>query len=224
MLVSSFLNFIKKIGRLGALMEALTEFIITHAGNAHYLIFGLLMLAGLNIPVSEDLMIIMSGMLAATVVPENLILLFTWTFLGCYLSDWESYWLGRLLGPRIWEWGWFSGRIRRGHVRRITLFYRKYGFLTLLVGRFIPFGVRNCLFITAGVGRMSFPRFMLADGLACFTSNFVLFTLAFSFGKNYHALYERLQTLNLYLFGLVAALGCLGMLYYLWKQHAKQVA
>ncbi len=185
-------------------MEFFTEFILGNAEHAHYWIFFFLMLAGLNLPISEDLMIIISGTLASTVIPEHTILLFVWTFLGCYLSDWEAYWIGRLLGPKLWEIRWLSKTVRRGQIRKINRFYENYGFLTLMIGRFIPFGVRNCLFITAGMGRMPFPRFLFADGLACFISNLTLFTLAFWSGKNYHLLYEQVLAFNSYLFGVAA--------------------
>ena len=82
-------------------METLFEFIVSHAAHAHWIVFGALMLAGFNVPISEDLMIIVSALLAATVVPENTEKLFLAVFLGCYLSDWVSYWIGRTLGRRL---------------------------------------------------------------------------------------------------------------------------
>ena len=181
-------------------MDFLTDFIFNHAQHAHFIIFALLMLAGLNVPISEDCMLIVSGVLASTVVPEHTTQLFIWTFLGCYLSDWEAYWIGRLLGQNIWRHRWFARALNPQKIRRITWFYQRYGFLTLLVGRFIPFGVRNCLFITAGLGRMPFTRFLISDGIACLLSNFTLFLLAYQFGKNYQVLYDYTRTWNLMLF------------------------
>jgi membrane protein DedA with SNARE-associated domain len=69
-------------------------------------------------------------------------------------------------------------------LRQIESYYTRYGMLTLLIGRFIPFGVRNCLFMTAGMGRMSLWKFMVYDGIACLSSNTLLFTLAYFTGKN----------------------------------------
>ena len=43
---------------------------------------------------------------------------------------------------------------------QIENYYTKYGVVTLLIGRFIPFGVRNCLFVTAGIGKMRFWKFI----------------------------------------------------------------
>src|SRR3990167_8358088 len=160
-------------------MDEIIQFIFAHAHQAHWIVFGALMLAGFNIPISEDLMIILSAVLAALVVPENTGKLFVAVFLGCYLSDWVVYWMGRLLGPKLWNLRWFAKIVDRKKLGQIQVYYEKYGFLTLLIGRFIPFGVRNCLFLTAGMGKMSFRKFIISDGIACITSNTVLFSTAY---------------------------------------------
>ena len=99
------------------------------------------MLAGLNFPISEDLLIIISGVLASTVVPENTWKLFLAVVLGAYLSDWIPYWLGRCFGPNLWKLRWFSRMIKPERLDQVRDYYSRYGILTLLVGRFIPFGV-----------------------------------------------------------------------------------
>lgn len=176
------------------------QFLFEHAHHAHWIVFGALMLAGLNIPISEDLMIILSAVLAATVVPENTGILFLFVFLGCYLSDLVCYWIGRKLGPKLWQIKWFAKTVDRKRLDSIHSYYVKYGFWTLLIGRFIPFGVRNCLFLSAGMGKMPFGSFALSDGIACIISNTVLFYLAYCAGKNYEALLEFIKTFNIFLF------------------------
>lgn len=200
-------------------MDILVDFVLQHAEYAHYLIFGLLMLAGLNVPISEDLMLILSGMLASTAEPDGVMQLFVWTFLGAYLSDWEAYWIGRLFGPKLWETRWFSRLASKKEP--VARFYHRYGFFTLLLGRFIPFGVRNCLFISAGMGGMSFRRFLVADGIACLISNLVLFSLAFSFGKNYHLLYDYVRSWNVVIF-CVAVLVALGLGLWIWYSYRRK--
>ena len=50
-------------------MEFLFSFIQENAHYAHWAVFTLLMLAGLNFPISEDLIVTVSGVLASTLVP-----------------------------------------------------------------------------------------------------------------------------------------------------------
>lgn len=186
-------------------MESLIPFIVENAQYAHWVVFGLLMLAGLNVPISEDFLIIVSGVLASTVVPENAYKLFLGVFLGAYISDWVVYWFGRHFGPRLWRMRWFSSVFHPKRLQQIERYYQKYGILTLLVGRFIPFGVRNCLFATAGMGKMRFGKFLIADGIACLCSNLALFLLAYFCGKNCSHLvkYANIVIFSLFLIALV---------------------
>jgi membrane protein DedA with SNARE-associated domain len=68
-------------------------------------------------------------------------------------------------------------------IDKIHNFYEKYGIVTLLVGRFIPFGVRNGLFLTAGLGQMKFIKFALSDLTACTISTITFFTLYYHYGN-----------------------------------------
>ncbi len=200
-------------------MDTIIQFIFENAQYAHWIVFGALMLAGFNVPISEDLMIIFSAVLAATVVPENTYKLFLGVFLGCYISDWVCYWIGRKFGPKLWNISWFAKTFDQKKIDQIHDYYAKYGFLTLMVGRFIPFGVRNGLFLTAGLGKMPFGRFLLSDGIACLLSNTVLFSLAYTVGKNYEALITTLKTFNIFLFSAFAV-AIIGFIWYKRKKKA----
>lgn len=183
-------------------MENILNFVVGHASFAHYFVFLLFMLAGINFPISEDLLIIFSGVLASTVVPENWLKLFLAVFLGAFLSDWIPYWIGRKWGGHIWKLKWFCRLVNSERFRTIQESYMRFGALTLFLGRFIPFGVRNCLFAVAGMSNMPFMKFVIVDGLACFTSNTTLFVLAYFCGKNYEVLSEQLRWVNLGIFFL----------------------
>lgn len=201
-------------------MDFLIQFIFEHAQYAHWIVFAALMLAGLNVPISEDLMIIFSAVLAATVIPENTYKLFAGVFLGAYISDWACYWIGRHFGPKLWNIKWFAKSFDRTRIDKIHEYYKSYGFLTLLVGRFIPFGVRNGLFLTAGLGKMPFAKFIISDGIACIVSNTILFILAYHVGKNYESLLASVKTFNIFLFGAFAVAG----IAFFWYKRRKNAA
>ena len=181
-------------------MEPLLHFLTNNAAHAHWWFFVLLMLAGLNLPISEDLLIIMSAVMAATVVPHNLIKLFIFVFFGCYLSDWLSYWIGRSMTPWLSKRRFLSKMVDNKRLEKVNKFYEKYGVFTLILGRFIPFGVRNFLFMSAGMGRMSFKKFMLVDGAACLLSNSTLFLISFALAENYPTLLNFLHKINITFF------------------------
>jgi membrane-associated protein len=84
-------------------------------------------------------------------------------------------------------------------IEKIGHFYRKYGMETLLIGRFIPFGVRNGLFLTAGLGKMNFLKFALTDLAACTISTVTYFYLYYHYGK---AVIAYIQQSNKIIFAL----------------------
>ena len=192
-------------------MEAVLEVIHDHIHLAPYLIFGLLLLAGLNLPVSEDALLFVAGLLAAE-YPERSGALFLGVFLGAFASDLLCYALfGRYLGEKIFQGKWFSRRRRLKTIRKVESFYDRYGILTLLLGRFIPFGVRNALFIAAGLGRMKAWKFSLADFTSCLISCLLYFHLYKSLGPSVIPLVQRAHVALL----IVGALG-LGVFLILW--------
>ena len=60
----------------------------------------------------------------------------------------------------------------------------KHGFLTFIVTRFIPFGMRNALFMTSGFTMLPFPKFMLFDSIAAFLSSITLYSLVLFIGES----------------------------------------
>lgn len=181
-------------------METFVNWLLEYANHAHWFIFGAIILAGMNIPISADLMVIISAVLAATVVPEHTFYLFGAVFLGCLFSAWVAYWIGRIVGPRLLNLKWFSKILHPERLTKIRSFYEKWGLLTLIIGRFIPFGARNCMFMTAGMSKSSFSKFILRDLVACGIWSSVAFYLFYILGQNYKMLYEHVKTFNILIF------------------------
>lgn len=173
-------------------MESLIFFICEHSQSAYWILFCLLLLAGLNVPISEDLLLMTGGIISSTCFTDHAqfetLFLFAWVYAGCWISAWEAYWVGRLLGPKLYTIKWFSHVITKKRIGKLHYYYEKFGILTFIVGRFIPGGVRNALFMTSGLGKMPFPIFLFRDGTACLISTSALFYLGHLFGKNYHQL------------------------------------
>lgn len=75
------------------------------------------------------------------------------------LGDTVNYWIGYSIGPRIFT----SDRSRwlnREHLERTHRFYEKYGGKTIILARFMPI-IRTFAPFVAGIGRMSYGRFLL---------------------------------------------------------------
>jgi len=62
-------------------------------------------------------------------------------------------------------------------------FLDKYGIFTFIVGRFIPFGVRNTMFFSAGFFQLKFKLFIVYDIVAAMISVNTLFFITYRFGE-----------------------------------------
>ena len=130
----------------------------------------------------------MSGFLASAVIPDHTWHLFLAVFAGCYFSDWIAYWLGRLVGAKLYHVAWLHFALHEGRLKKISHFFSKHGLWTLVVGRFIPFGVRNGIFMTAGIGKMHFGKFALIDLSGCLFFSSLLFSCAYYCGRNFETM------------------------------------
>ncbi|MCY4644169.1 MAG: DedA family protein [Bacteriovoracales bacterium] len=164
-------------------MEEILSYIQENVDYAPLMIFSLLLLAGLNFPVSEDAMLFISALLAAQ-YPQKVAPLFLGVFLGAYGSDLISYGLGKFLGPKLWKIRYFRKMVSQDRVEKLRVFYQKNAWLTLGIGRFIPFGVRNALFLTAGLSKMNFLKFAFIDLMAAILSCGTYFSLYYAFGND----------------------------------------
>lgn len=192
------------------MFESIVAFAFNHAEASHWFFCTLILLAGLNIPISEDVVLITAGALASTCCPEMVYIQFPWLFLACWIAAWEAYWIGRLVGPKLYSIRWFSHVLNPHRIDRLHYYYNKFGFLTFMVGRFIPGGVRNCLFMSSGLGKMPFSLFILRDFPACLLSVSFLYFLGFSFGQHLDWIIYIFKKYQFYFVGILL-LGIIGI-------------
>ena len=73
-------------------------------------------------------------------------------------GDNVNYWFGRWLGPRVFHYEG-SRWLNRRHLERTHAFYERHGGKTIIIARFVPI-VRTYVPFVAGVGAMSYPRYL----------------------------------------------------------------
>ncbi|WP_290733066.1 DedA family protein [Halobacteriovorax sp. JY17] len=192
------------------------EYIQANVAIAPYLIFGLLFLAGFNIPVSEDAMLFITALIAVK-NPEYTYQLFAGVFLGAYISDLICYaFMGRYLGNKIFKSKFLSSIASPEKIEKVNNFYNKYGIMTLLIGRFIPFGVRNALFLTAGLGKMNAWKFAISDLIACTVSCVSFFILYYNFGETVIE-YVKKGNIIIFSFAIIA-----GIVFFIRKKKSRK--
>lgn len=194
-------------------MEGIIEFVTENARHAPWVVFSASLLAGMNIPISIDILLALSAVLAATTIPEYTYLLFGSVLIGCIFAAWISYWVGRLAGTSLKKIRLFRKPLSDENIAKVRSFYERYGFWTQVVGRFIPFGVRNCLFMSSGMSRLPFKRFALRDAIACTIWAAVFFPIYYTIGSNIDMLASIIKKFNLIVFGLFGLTG-IGIFWY----------
>lgn len=153
---------------------------------ASVITFGLLVAAGIGFPIPEELPIIGAGIWAAhnaDLGPSRWLILPV-CIAGVVISDGLLYGMGRFFGPKILEWRGIKRLLPPEKRQRIEGNFHKYGVLTLLFARFLP-AIRSPIFITAGIMRLSFVKFLVADGIYAIPGVSLLFFLAFWFGDSF---------------------------------------
>ena len=176
------------------------------APHAHFIAFGLLLLSGMNMPVSEDLVFIISGSMAATVIPDNRVVIFICCLTGAFLSDSISYTIGFVGGRKLLEVSFIKKILNTEKVIKIESYFQKYGGKTLFFGRFVPFGIRNVLFMTSGLVRMRYSRFFLIDLIAVSITSTILFSAGYKLGENYMSIIPYLNKYKIVILSLFIAL------------------
>ena len=107
--------------------------------------------------------------------------LFIAIILGAVIGDTVNYWIGNYLGLRVFLER-FPTLVKKEYIDRTYTFYEKYGGATIFVARFVPI-VRTFAPFLAGVGTMSYPRFLFYNVLGGVTWTVIVVMAGYYFGS-----------------------------------------
>jgi membrane protein DedA with SNARE-associated domain len=160
-------------------------------------VFAALVAAGVGFPMPEEIPIVTAGALAGHAAqdpgsPLRWWILLPVCILGVVISDGLLYLVGRVFGLSVLKFPFVARLLPQERLQRIQGNFRRYGVLILLFARFLP-GIRSPIFLTAGIMRLSWRRFLLADGLYAIPGVSLLFFLAYWFTDQFRDLVERAE-------------------------------
>ncbi|WP_395334547.1 DedA family protein [Novosphingobium sp. BL-8H] len=147
---------------MGDLIEQAGRFVASHGFWAGPVV-GLLCLGeslaiiGLFVPATA-VMLAIGGLIGADALDAWPI--FFWAVVGSIAGDWISYLFGSRIGPKVYR-RWPLNR-HRPAVARTRLFFRKYGFAAVFMGRFLG-PIRATVPLVAGVLTMPKRPFQIAN-------------------------------------------------------------
>jgi membrane protein DedA with SNARE-associated domain len=145
-------------------------------------IVGVLTAAGLGVPISEDLTLLLGGTLAARGVTMFWPTLAAGYF-GVIFGDMLIHHWGQRLGPAAYNHRIVQKALSVERQQWVRAHYEKHAFLTIVVGRHTPVA-RAPVFFLAGASGVPWWKFLLADMLSAAITVPIVVALGYYFGEH----------------------------------------
>jgi membrane protein DedA with SNARE-associated domain len=173
-------------------------------------IFLVLFVAGLGVPIPEEVPILAAGILANQEIIRWWVALLV-CFAGVMLGDCTLYWIGHHWGERILEWRITRYVLTAEREKYVIGMFHRHGIKILFSARFVA-GFRGAVFLTAGIVRIPFWKFALADGIAALVGVPLGFGVAYLFTDQLPAILQGVHRVErlLILAGLVLLAAAIG--------------
>ena len=127
----------------------------------------------------DSLLFIVGAMCGAGLM--NLPLVMGLLLAAAILGDQTNYTIGRYFGPRVFQWEESRFFSRRGF-DQAHAFYEKYGGITIILARFMPF-VRTFVPFVAGVAEMTRSKFTFFNVVGAVICVVGLLSVGYLFGN-----------------------------------------
>jgi membrane protein DedA with SNARE-associated domain len=184
-------------------------------------IFLVLFAAGLGVPIPEELPIAGAAALASQGIVKWWIALPV-CFVAVVAGDVVLYWVGHHWGERILEWRLVRRILPKSREASLLEGYRRHGVKIVFTARHIM-GLRAAAFLTAGIAKIPFWKFLAVDGGAALIGVPIGFGLAHVLAEQvYHLADAQRWDRWLMLLGLLVFAGGVGyMLHRRMKRNRK---
>ena len=182
------------------------------------LVFGAVFVEQIGVPLPAIPWLLAVGALSAT-GRSSAVLAIALTLIACLVADAIWFYLGRYRGNRVLG---FLCRISLepdSCVRRTENMFTRYGLRSLVVAKFLPGFLSTVAPPLAGMSKMSFPRFLLFDGLGSLLYGVCFVMLGYFLTNQIEQITDALASIGGKALGLLAVLvgGYIGIKY--WQRR-----
>ena len=195
----------------------MTNFLLEH--GSYLAIIIVLILTGSGLPIPEEVPIVAAGILSSH-GRLNPYLAMASCLVGALVGDCVMYWIGYHFGRSVLrEHRWWAHFVKPKREAQIERMIENHGLKVFFLARFLV-GLRSPVYLSAGILRVPFRRFLLMD-LFCATSVIgVFFMLSFWYGARLTSwIYEVQLSLTIVL-ALAASVAGI----YFWRRHRRRAA
>ncbi len=183
-------------------------------------VFVVLLMAGLGMPLPEDVPLLTGGYLCYAGYAHAPIMIAV-GMVGVLLGDIVLFSIGRKLGHDVIRRRFFRRMVNPGRLILAERLFAKHGVKIIFAGRFLP-GLRPMIFMASGVLRVPFSTFILVNGLAACISVPSLILLGTFFGYKLEALKHEVRAVTHLVVVCAAAVAIVAAGLYL-HHHQKKV-
>jgi membrane protein DedA with SNARE-associated domain len=177
-------------------------------------IVGVLSAAGLGVPISEDLTLLLAGALAAKGLTAYWPTLLA-GYCGVLLGDVLIHHWGRRMGPAAYAQKWVQKALSLERQEKLRAHFARHGFLTIVVGRHTPV-LRAPVFFLSGASRVPLWKFALADAVSAAITVPIVVTLGYLFAEHLPEIRARIHGVQWAII-VVVGLGLIAWL--LWRRR-----
>jgi len=163
-------------------MTAVLIFILTYPAALYAIIFGALILAGIGLPLPDEVTLIFGGYLASIGL-TGLWITTAIAIAGILAADTAGYLIGRYAGHLLARLMARSRHIGAAYEKAAGLF-QKYGDKIVTLSRPL-FGIRIAVPVFAGHARMPFKKFLALDALAAAPWTIFFVVMSYYLGSSF---------------------------------------
>ena len=160
-------------------------------------LFLILFIAGLGVPIPEELPIVTGGVLSNQMVLRWWIALPV-CIVGVLVGDVVLYWAGHHWGEHVLAWRPVRWVLTPAREEQLKTAYRTHGVKIVFTARHVM-GLRAAAFLTAGIARIPFWKFLAVDGAAALVSVPFGFFLAFLFADQVEQVFRDVHRIERWL-------------------------
>ena len=184
-------------------------------------ILAALCLGSLGAPIPEEVPVVTAGVLARQGVVRWWLAL-PLCIAGVLSGDIALYWVGRHWGERVLELRLVRYVLDTARREKLTAAYRKNGLIIVFAARHVM-GLRAAAFLTAGIARIPFWKFLAVDGAAIGYGVPLNFSLAYLFADRVHELLANVHRIDRWIavLAVVAVAGWLG--FAVWRRSRRML-
>lgn len=195
----------------------MTELLLSH--GSYLAIIVALILTGAGLPVPEEVAIVAAGILSSHGQLDPWLALASCLF-GALAGDCVMYWIGHHFGRRvIWERHWWARFVHPEREAQIERMIYRHGLKVLFLARFLV-GLRSPVYLSAGILRVPFRRFLLIDLFCATTVIGLFFSLSYRYGTT---ITGWIREAEIGLTALVVVV-VLGVAFFCWRRHRRKPA